>query len=274
MTWETNAYIPKQELTLLKVLLATLKIFVIFFLLLGGLLILVIFRCFEKPVFLQHRPLTPYITLIVCKLCIKIIGIKYQVEGNPMKLNGAIVSNHSSWLDIFSLNACQKVYFVSKSEVAKWPFIGWLARATGTIFIRRERKDSVRQRDIFQKRLQAGHRLLFFPEGTSTDGQQVIGFKSTLFAAFFDNDKIFDSYIQPVSIFYQPPVGEDKRFYGWWGHMSFAKHFVTTLGNFKQGIIKVNFLVPVRISEFQSRKELAKKLEKIIRDSHAKNLKN
>ncbi|WP_367998774.1 lysophospholipid acyltransferase family protein, partial [Photobacterium sanguinicancri] len=54
-----------------------------------------------------------------------------------MKQHGAVVANHSSWLDIFALNARKRIYFVSKAEVAKWPGIGWLARATGTVFINR-----------------------------------------------------------------------------------------------------------------------------------------
>ena len=67
-----------------------------------------------------------------------------------MTAPGAIVANHSSWLDIFALNAAQRVYFVAKSEVAGWPGIGWLARATGTVFIARKGTEAKKQQEIFE----------------------------------------------------------------------------------------------------------------------------
>ena len=95
-----------------------------------------------------------------------------------------VVANHASWLDIFALNAPQRIYFVSKDEVRDWPGIGWLARATGTVFIARKSREAGVQARLFETRMAAGHRLLFFPEGTSTDGRRVLPFKTTLFAAF------------------------------------------------------------------------------------------
>ena len=86
---------------------------------------------------------------------------------------GAMVANHSSWLDIFALNAAKRLYFVSKSEVAGWPVIGWLARATGTVFIKRKQRDAMRHIEVLRDRFLAGHTLLFFPEGTSTDGLRI-----------------------------------------------------------------------------------------------------
>ena len=114
-----------------------------------------------------------------------ILGIRLQVTGRPMAERGAVVANHASWLDIFVLNAVSRVYFVSKAEVAGWAGIGWLARATGTVFIARKGTEAKEQQALFEARLRAGHRLLFFPEGTSTDSLRVLPFKSTLFAAFY-----------------------------------------------------------------------------------------
>jgi 1-acyl-sn-glycerol-3-phosphate acyltransferase len=134
--------------------------------------------------------------------------------GTPMLKPGAIVSNHASWLDIFALNAFQRIYFVSKSEVSRWPLIGQLAQATGTLFIERNPRKSFNQLRLFEKRLDAGHRLLFFPEGTSSDGLQVLPFKSTLFAAFFNKKLKSISFVQPVSLYYEPPARQDKGFMG------------------------------------------------------------
>ena len=74
----------------------------------------------------------PYITQVVCRGAFVVMGIRRTVKGEPMRHRGAVVANHTSWLDIFTLNAAQRIYFVSKSEVEGWPGIGWLARATGT----------------------------------------------------------------------------------------------------------------------------------------------
>ncbi len=169
-----------------------------------GLLLLV--RLVERPFFGQRRPVTPYITQFVCRAAFVITGIRRRVLGRPMRRGGAVVANHGSWLDIFTLNAAQRVYFVSKSEVRDWAGIGWLARATGTVFIARRTREAGRHRDLIAERLQAGHKLLFFPEGTSTDGRRVLPFRSTLFDAFFRSGD-GELTIQPVTVVYRAPEG-------------------------------------------------------------------
>lgn len=231
----------------------------------GGLLLLLLLRLVERPVFGLHRPWTPHITRFVCKNAFWLIGMGFSIQGTPLETPGAVVANHSSWLDIFALNARQRVYFVSKSEVAKWPGIGWLARATGTVFINRDRKEAKSQKALFEDRLLAGHKLLFFPEGTSTDSRQVLPFKSTLFAAFFD-DRLRDAIdVQPVSVLYHAPKGADPRFYGWWGDMDFGSHLLSTLGSYRQGYVKVIYHKPVRVADFPNRKALALYCEQQVR---------
>lgn len=185
--------------------------------------------------------------------------------GNPIQGAGAVVANHSSWLDIFALNANKRIYFVSKSEVSRWPGIGWLAKATGTVFIKRERSEINAQINVFQERLGAGHRLLFFPEGTSTDGLRVLAFKPALFAAFFDPALKDALQIQPVTIQYRAPDGNDPRFYGWWGGMDFGPHFLAVLAVKTQGSLNVTYHAPIQVSEFADRKALALALENQVR---------
>ena len=233
----------------------------------GGLAALMLVRLFERPLFGLQRPVSPHITTAVCRTAFLILGIRYRVKGRPMKHRGAIVSNHASWLDIFALNACQTVYFVSKAEVAKWPLVGWLARATGTEFIARNPKAAKEQQAQFEARLRAGHKLLFFPEGTSTDGLRVLTFKSTLFGPFFTHGLDDIMKIQPVSIVYSPPPGRGERFYGWWGDMDFATHLIKVLAQFRQGAIEVIFHEPVAVDEFESRKTLAQHCEDAVRGS-------
>jgi 1-acyl-sn-glycerol-3-phosphate acyltransferase len=234
----------------------------------GGLTVLLLLRLVERPLFGLNRPWTPSITRFVCRASFVILRLPLVLRGQPMSGRGAVVANHSSWLDIFALNAAQKIYFVSKAEVEHWAAIGWLARATGTVFIARKGTEAKAQQALFEARLRAGHRLLFFPEGTSTDAIRVLPFKSTLFAAFYSHglDQILQ--VQPVTVIYHPPEGEDPRFYGWWGDMGFAGHLLSVLARARQGRVEVIFHPPVAVDAFASRKDLAAHCEAVIRAAH------
>jgi len=231
-----------------------------------GLLLMV--RLIERPLFGQNRPVTPYITQFVCRSAFVILGMGFRSTGTLMQAPGAVVANHASWLDIFALNARKRIYFVSKSEVARWPGIGWLARATGTVFINRAAREARAQKDVFEARLQAGHRLLFFPEGTSTDGQQVLSFKSTLFAAFFTEALRDEMSIQPVSVIYTAPKGADPRFYGWWGDMGFGPHLLHVLAAKRQGSVEIHYQPPLKVRDYKDRKALALACETAVRTGH------
>ena len=265
-TWYGSGKTPHPEpMTPMGWVRAVLRGIPLILLVLGGLLLTLVLRVIEAPVFGARRPWTPVITVAVCRCGLALLGIRYVTRGRVMAGSGAVVANHSSWLDIFALNAAQRIYFVSKSEVAGWPGIGWLARATGTLFIKRDRKEAGAQVGVFRDRLAAGHKLLFFPEGTSTDGQQVLAFKSTLFAAFFDDALKDQIAVQPVTVRYTAPKGTDPRFYGWWGDMDLGPHLLATLAAKKPGEVRVVFHQPVRVRDYANRKALAAALEAKVR---------
>lgn len=269
MTWTSDDLPPSHTITPMgwvRVVLRGVAVGVVTF---GCLALLLLLRLIERPLFGQGRPVTPYITQFVCRTAFVLMGIGYTSIGTPMAGAGAVVANHSSWLDIFALNAGKRIYFVSKAAVAGWPGIGWLARATGAVFIARDRTKAAAQVDVFRQRLAHGHKLLFFPEGTSTDGLQVLAFKTTLFAAFFDAALRDTLAIQPVSVVYHAPTGVDSRHYGWWGEMDFAPHFLATLAQSPQGSVTVICHDPVKVADFGDRKALAAHLERVVRDGHA-----
>lgn len=234
----------------------------------GGLGLLLLMRLIERPIFGVDRPVTPYVTQTVCRAAFVILGMPLVVRGPRLKVRGAVVANHSSWLDIFALNARKNVYFVSKSEVASWPGIGWLARATGTVFIQRDPRHVKAQVSEFEERLIHGHRLLFFPEGTSTDGIRVLPFKPALFAAFFSDALAHQMHMQAVTVLYHAPEGRDARFYGWWGDMGFGEHLIKVLAERKQGKVELIYHPPVRVDAFANRKSLASYLEAEVRGAH------
>lgn len=235
------------------------------------LALLLVLRLIERPLFGLSRPITPFITQFVCRNAFRLMGMGFSTKGEQMHQRGAVVANHSSWLDIFALNAAKRVYFVSKSEVAGWPGIGLLAKATGTVFIERNPRKAKAQKDVFEQRLKAGHKLLFFPEGTSTDGLRVLPFKSTLFAAFFTPELRDILWIQPVTVNFTAPEGEDDHFYGWWGDMGFGPHMVKTLAVRKAGSVEVIYHTPLQVSQAQSRKSMAADCEDIVRGAHHAN---
>ncbi|SFR48783.1 lysophospholipid acyltransferase family protein [Litoreibacter janthinus] len=264
-TWDSNVAPPHRKMGPMAWLRVGLRGVPLAILVFGGLAVLLLVRLVERPIHGFHRPWTPHITRFVCRAAFICLGVRFRSEGQPMQQRGAVVSNHASWLDIFALNARKRVYFVSKSEVSKWPGIGWLARSTGTVFIDRDPRQAREQKKLFEQRLLAGHKLLFFPEGTSSDGIRILPFKSTLFAAFFTPELKNELYIQPVTLSYQAPNGSDPRLYGWWGDMDFAPHLLQTLSAAPQGQVTVTYHGPLKVSEFESRKDLAFACEKIIR---------
>jgi 1-acyl-sn-glycerol-3-phosphate acyltransferase len=260
---------PIPPLGWLRIIVRALVLILLVF---GCLLILLLVRLIERPIWGMARPITPYITQFVCRNALRFIGIPLNVSGQPLQGQTAVVANHTSWLDIFALNATDRLYFVSKSEVAGWPGIGWLARATGTMFVKRERAEAKAQIMTMQARLLAGHKLLFFPEGTSTDGQQVLPFKTTLFAPFMTPELKEVLQIQPVSVVYHAPKGASKRFYGWWGDMDFASHLLSSLAAPRQGSIDVIYHPVLKAADFADRKLLAQAAEEAIRTAHTKAL--
>lgn len=226
----------------------------------GCLLLLVLLRLIERPLCGARRPVTPWITVMVCRVAVRLLGLRMRVRGTPMTGPGAQVANHAGWLDIFTLNAVQPVYFVAKSEVAGWAGIGVLARAVGTVFVARKAAQAAEQKSVFEDRLKAGHRLLFFPEGTSSDGLRVLPFKPTLFAAFFADGLRGVMQVQPVTVIYHAPAGRDSRFYGWWGDMEFAPHLLQVLAH-PGGRVEVVFHPPVRVADLADRKALSAQCE-------------
>lgn len=175
---------------------------------------------------------------------------------------GAMVSNHVSWLDIFILNAEARIYFVAKSEVRGWPGIGWLAQATGTLFIKRDPAEARRQVAVIADRLRAGHMLLFFPEGTSTDGRRVLSFRSSLFQPFVSEPD--GLALQPVTIAYHAPAGSEDRFYGWWGDMGFGPNLLKMLGARRHGHVDIVFHEPLDVASSRGRKDLAMMSEQTV----------
>ena len=142
-----------------------------------------------------------------------------------------IVANHTGWLDIVIFSAVAPISFVAKSEVGSWPFFGTLARLQRTVFVERTRRSQTGEaRDSISARLAQGDTLVLFPEGTSSDGNSVLPFKSALLGAA--ESVLADGHhvtVQPVSTAYTGshgiPMGREARpLYAWYGDMELVPH--------------------------------------------------
>lgn len=213
---------------------------------------------------LDARRTAQGIVTFASRVTLRIIGLRLKLSGQVHPDTQAFVANHSTWLDIFVLTAAHPLNFVSKAEVAGWPGIGWVARGTGTVFIARRRTEAVEHRDKMAARLAAGDKLLFFPEGTSTDGQRVLSFRPTLFASVL-REAFVGRTIQPISVKYHAPEGADPRLYAWWGDMDFAPHFLLMLALPRHGQVHVRFGEPLQPADFADRKALSAAAENAVR---------
>ena len=121
-------------------------------------------------------------------LCRRIFGIKIKICG---KVSGnfpvLFISNHASYLDILILGSLFKTSFVAKKEIAKWPLFGILAKLQNTIFVDRKISSLKSQENQIIEHLNKKNNLVIFPEGTSSDGNKVLPFKSSLFNIYEGN---------------------------------------------------------------------------------------
>jgi len=159
-----------------------------------------------------------------CIRVLRSIGIGYEVEGEVPQ-RGLVVANHLSYLDIVILSAAMPCFFVAKSEIDGWPYFGRAARAGGTLFIDRGRRASAEQVTAeISQRLRLRVPVVFFPEGTSTDGT-MLKFHSSL----FDPAVRDGALVTAVAIEYVLEDGRPERELCWFGDEALAPHLMRTL---------------------------------------------
>lgn len=169
---------------------------------------------------IQHKIQTGF-----CRVICAIIGIKVAPTGAlPRHAPRFVVANHVSWTDIIALASLHPFVFLAKSEVARWPALGLLARLQGTVFVARgARHDVARVNAALADVLRAGGDLVVFPEGTSSDGALVLPFRSAHFASLETLAAQGEApALAPVAIFYSD--GARRIDVGWYGDMTFLPH--------------------------------------------------
>jgi 1-acyl-sn-glycerol-3-phosphate acyltransferase len=198
----------------------------------------------------------------------RLFGIRIRVIGAPVR-GALLAANHTGWLDIVIFSAVMPLSFVAKSEVASWPFFGTLARLQRTVFVTRARRSETgAARDDIRTRLLAGDTLVLFPEGTSSDGNGVLPFKSALLGAAEAEFEGKHITVQPVSTAYTGihgiPMGRENRpLFAWYGDMELVPHLWESLKAGPLDVV-VEFHPPLSL-DAMDRKELAQRAEALVR---------
>ncbi len=152
-----------------------------------------------------------------------LLGVRTETVGHAPQAPFFLVCNHLSYLDIVVLLTLADCVFVAKSDVARWPVIGLLARTSGTLFVDRERKADLRRAIAeVERTLAEDVGVVVFPEGTSTAGSEVLHFKPSIFEVPARTGRP----VWCASLSYQtgsaahPP----STSVCWWGDMTFGRH--------------------------------------------------
>lgn len=218
----------------------------------------------------QKSQLYFFFPRIFHRLTCLIFGIKVIQQGTQATVDNVIfLGNHISYIDIPVLGGFIKGVFIAKADVRQWPVFGILARIAGTVFIDRNRGAAMQTIENINKALDKGHRLIIFPEGTSTNGVQVVPFKSSLFELFLNPNLKEKLIIQPFTISIVDVNGapvqsiKDHDLYAWHGDMTLPPH-LWSMAKSKGATVKVSYHPPLAAKDFDSRKDFASKTHEIV----------
>lgn len=194
------------------------------------------------------------------------LGITVKVFGDATPLHPAnclLIANHISWFDIFAINSVTVARFVARADVQHWPVIGMLCKGAGTVFIDRERvRDTQRVNASISTALNNQECIAFFPEGTTSNGQEIRPFKASLIQAAFETN----ATIQPIYLRYTNGAGDYSLDAAYIDDMSITDSLWQITGA-RQLCIEIHFLAQLT-PEGHDRRTLNKEVEAMIRGKH------
>ena len=190
------------------------------------------------------------------KQMLEVMGIAVRVEGAVAPGGVLLVANHISWLDITALHAVvPQARFVSKADIQSWPLLSRLADAAGTLYLQRDRKrDALRVVHLLAQALADGHTVAVFPEGTTSNGRELLPFHANLLQAAIATQ----APVQPIALRFsdaQGPISSAVEFVG-------ATTLVESLWRVAcaEGVVAHIALLPARTSAGEDRRALAQAL--------------
>lgn len=200
--------------------------------------------------------------MLFLRYAARISGAKVEVEGTHLKRDVFYVANHVSWLDILSLAGASGTAFVAKAELAQAPVVGWLASLNRTVFVKREHRMGVAEQiNALKEALADNWSVTVFPEGTTTDGQSLLPFKTSMLSVLEPPPP--GVLVQPVLLDY----GSVAEWIGWIGEeggLNNAKRVLARKGTFP---LKVTFLEPFSPEDFRGRKAISQEARRRIEEA-------
>lgn len=229
------------------------------------------------------------VTMYFHKWCCFVFNVKIKIEGeNAHRKNNPVIylCNHISYLDIVVLGSFIDGCFVAKNEVAGWPGFGLLAKLQKTVFIDRKASALLRSRKSIADAMEKDHDIILFPEGTSSDGWDVLKFRAGLLGIFFPDEKnvggdhavINNALVQPIVVKHTKINGvavtkedQSKRdLYAWYGDMELAPH-LWSFAHVFSAEVEIHMLDPLSTNDFVHRYDIAnaaqERVAKIIKDA-------
>lgn len=222
---------------------------------------------FNEP---PRDKLPPYIQTFCRKMCGSFGVTVIQVEPVP-QTHGLWVSNHISWLDIPVVGSVAPVFFLSKAEIGEWFLFGALAKAGGTLFIKRGSGDTGSITEQIARFLQGGSSVVFFPEATTTDGKQIKKIYGKLLKAAMDTQLP----ICPVVVAYVDKDGKLSDNAAYYGNRTMADSLKRVMDSdgIKAYVLPLSPIMPDNKSQKELTYELQIAMEQGLAKLHAQILK-
>ena len=198
----------------------------------------------------------------------RILGVRPHLCGEPDPKACLFVANHASYIDILVLGGFLDAGFVSKGEVRRWPFVGYVASLMDSFFVSRRRDTLTRELKGLMRNMALGKKYILFPEGTSNDGTYVLPFKTSFFQMLRSVEG--GAWVQPIALQLVGLNGLPMRrcfqkLYSWRGDQGLVSHLwlLCRLGVFE---VKVKAGTARYVSKETCRRALATELREAIED--------
>jgi lyso-ornithine lipid O-acyltransferase len=190
--------------------------------------------------------------MLFLRYAARVCGARVEVIGTHLRRDVFYVANHLSWVDILALAGASGTAFVAKAELAEAPVVGWLASLNRTVFVKREHRMGVAEQiNALKEALVDNWSVTVFPEGTTTDGQSLLPFKTSMLSVLEPPPP--GVLVQPVVLDYGP-VAEWIGWIGVEGGVNNAKRVLSRKGTFT---LRLHYLEPFSPEDFRGRKAIS-----------------
>jgi 1-acyl-sn-glycerol-3-phosphate acyltransferase len=252
-------------LVVFRLLYKVIGFLLLFFALLSAALSLAFYAFIFRLPAKQKRKYQLAINRFINVLVLKLLSIKVTLKNFPHdQKHYLIVANHTGFLDIFAMNVFCNGLFITSVEMQQTPVLGWVTDAGGCLYVERRDRSNIDKEVLkIRQALEDGHNVILYPEGTSTDGAQVLPFKRTLITAASGVVPI-----QPIVINYdkvndEPMSHKYRKHVFWYGKNHFLPS-ILRLFSIKSCEISITYLEPVFIHSSAQKHETSVVLHQMV----------